>query len=131
MVLVYSATKGLAAVILALAHSLGWFDYEERVATYWPELAQQGKEKITVRQLRAHQAGLFAFDEPVDRSVVADLDRLAIVLARQKPRGRPERIRPFTPLPSGSTKVSCDAGSIHGIAASDNSFRMRSQHRSG
>jgi len=85
MVLVYSATKGLSAMTLALAHSRGWLDYEERVAAYWPEFSQQGKEKITVRQLLAHQAGLFAFDEPVDRSVVADLDRLAVVLARQKP----------------------------------------------
>lgn len=89
MVLVYSATKGLAAMTLAIAHSRGWLDYEERVATYWPEFAQQGKEKITVRQLLAHQAGLFAFDEPVDRSVVADLDRLAVVLARQKPAWEP------------------------------------------
>ena len=89
MVLVHSATKGLAAMTLALAHSRGWLDYEERVATYWPEFAQQGKEKITVRQLLAHQAGLFAFDEPVDRSVVADLDRLAVVLARQKPAWEP------------------------------------------
>ena len=78
MVLVYSATKGLSAMTLAIAHSRGWLDYEERVATYWPEFAQHGKEKITVRQLLAHQAGLFAFDEPVDRSVVADLDRLAV-----------------------------------------------------
>ena len=89
MVVVHSATKGLAAMTLALAHSRGWLDYEERVATYWPEFAQQGKEKITVRQLLAHQAGLFAFDEPVDRSVVADLDRLAVVLARQKPAWEP------------------------------------------
>ena len=89
MVLVYSATKGLAAMTLALAHSRGWLDYEERVATYWPEFAQQGKDKITVRQLLAHQAGLFAFDEPVDRHVVADLDRLAVVLARQKPAWEP------------------------------------------
>jgi CubicO group peptidase (beta-lactamase class C family) len=89
MVLVYSATKGLAAMTLALAHSRGWLDYEERVAKYWPEFAQHGKEKITVRQLLAHQAGLFAFDEPVDRSVVADLDRLAVVLARQKPAWEP------------------------------------------
>ena len=59
------------------------------MARYWPEFAQQGKEKITVRQLLAHQAGLFAFDEPVDRSVVADLDRLAVVLARQKPAWEP------------------------------------------
>ena len=89
MVLVYSATKGLAAMTLAVAHSRGWLDYEERVATYWPEFAQQGKESITVRQLLAHQAGLFAFDEQADRSVVSDINRLAVVLARQKPAWEP------------------------------------------
>ena len=89
MVVVHSATKGLAAMTLAIAHSRGWLDYEERVAAYWPEFAQQGKERITVRQLLAHQAGLFAIDEPVDRSIVADLDRLAVVLARQKPAWEP------------------------------------------
>jgi len=89
MAIVYSATKGLAAMTLALAHSRGWLDYEQRVCTYWPEFAQQGKESITVRQLLAHQAGLFAFDEQADRSVVADLDRLAVVLARQKPAWEP------------------------------------------
>jgi CubicO group peptidase (beta-lactamase class C family) len=89
MVLIHSATKGLAAMTMAIAHSRGWLDYDERVAAYWPEFAQQGKEQITVRQLLAHQAGLFAFDEPVDRSVVADLDRLAVVLARQKPAWEP------------------------------------------
>jgi CubicO group peptidase (beta-lactamase class C family) len=89
MVVVYSTTKGLAAMTLAVAHSRGWLDYEERVCTYWPEFAQQGKETITVRQLLAHQAGLFAFDEPVDRSVVADLDRLAVIMARQKPAWEP------------------------------------------
>jgi CubicO group peptidase (beta-lactamase class C family) len=85
MVLVHSATKGLSAMTLAVAHSRGWLDYEERVAAYWPEFAQQGKEAITVRQLLAHQAGLFALDEPVDRGLVLDPDRLATVLARQKP----------------------------------------------
>ena len=89
MVLIWSATKGLAAMTLALAHSRGWLDYDERVCAYWPEFAQNGKERITVRQLLAHQAGLFAFDEPVDKNVVADLDRLAVVLARQKPAWEP------------------------------------------
>jgi CubicO group peptidase (beta-lactamase class C family) len=89
MVIVYSATKGLAAMTLAIAHSRGWLDYEERVCAYWPEFAQNGKERITIRQLLAHQAGLFAFDEPVDRSIVADLDRLAVVLARQTPAWEP------------------------------------------
>ena len=89
MVVVYSTTKGLAAMTLALAHSRDWLDYDELVSTYWPEFAQNGKETVTVRQLLAHQAGLFAFDEPVDKNVVADLDRLAVVLARQKPAWEP------------------------------------------
>jgi CubicO group peptidase (beta-lactamase class C family) len=89
MVVVHSATKGLAAMTLALAHSRGWLDYETRVATYWPEFGQRGKEPITVRQLLAHQAGLFAFDEPVDRRVVAEPDLLAQVMARQQPAWEP------------------------------------------
>ena len=89
MALVYSATKGLAAMTLAIAHSRGWLDYDEQVSKYWKEFAQNGKENITVRQLLAHQAGLFAFDEPVEMSTVADLDRLAIVMARQKPAWEP------------------------------------------
>jgi CubicO group peptidase (beta-lactamase class C family) len=47
--------------------------------------ATGGKERITVQQLLSHQAGLFALDERPTRSLVADPDRLAIVLARQKP----------------------------------------------
>jgi CubicO group peptidase (beta-lactamase class C family) len=89
MVIVYSATKGLAAMTLALAHSRGWLDYEERVCSYWPEFAQQGKHRITVRQLLAHQAGLHMLDPRPDRRLVGDLDRLAAVLARQTPAWEP------------------------------------------
>jgi CubicO group peptidase (beta-lactamase class C family) len=74
---------------LALAHSRGLLDYDERVATYWPGFARAGKEAITVRQLLAHQAGLFAFDERVDAGVVADLDRLAGAMERQRPAWPP------------------------------------------
>jgi CubicO group peptidase (beta-lactamase class C family) len=89
MVLVNSTTKGLAAMTMAIAHSRGWLDYEERVSAYWPEFSQQGKENVTIRQLLGHQAGLFALDVAVDRHLVADIDRLAAVLARQKPAWEP------------------------------------------
>jgi CubicO group peptidase (beta-lactamase class C family) len=89
MVIVYSATKGLAAMTLAIAHSRGWLDYDERVCAYWPEFAQAGKERITVRQLLAHQAGLYALDVPVTRELLTDFDRLGMVLARQKPAWEP------------------------------------------
>ena len=51
---------------IALAHSRGLLAYDERVATYWPEFAQNGKDQITVRQLLAHEAGLPVVDEPLD-----------------------------------------------------------------
>lgn len=89
MVVIHSATKGLAAMTLAVAHSQGLLDYEEKVCTYWPEFAQNGKEHITVRQLLAHQAGLFAINDPVDRDTLHDFDRLAAILARQKPAWEP------------------------------------------
>jgi CubicO group peptidase (beta-lactamase class C family) len=89
MAIVFSSTKGISGLAMALAHSRGLFDYDDCVSRYWPEFAQQGKEGITVRQLMAHQAGLFALDVPLDRTVVADLDKLAIVLARQKPAWKP------------------------------------------
>ena len=89
MALVHSTTKGLAGLAMALAHSRGLFDYDERVSSYWPEFAQQGKGRITVRQLLSHQAGLFVLDERPVRSLVADPDRLAAVLARQRPAWPP------------------------------------------
>ena len=89
MVVVASATKGLAALAMALAESRGLFDYDDLVSKYWPEFAQKGKEGITVRQLMAHQAGLFALDEHIDLKTEMDLDKLAIILARQKPAWKP------------------------------------------
>ncbi len=89
MVTVFSATKGLAAMTLAVAHSRGWLDYDARVTRYWPEFASNGKERITVRQLLAHQAGLAALDEKVDLATVRDPSRLAPVLARQRPLWEP------------------------------------------
>src|SRR3954447_8143468 len=43
LVLVYSTSKGLAAIALALMHSRGYLDYDERVSEYWPQFAQRRK----------------------------------------------------------------------------------------
>ena len=85
LILVFSVTKGFAAMTVAVAHSRGLLDYDERVASYWPEFAQHGKENITVRQLLSHQAGLSAIDQSIDLETMADQDALATILARQEP----------------------------------------------
>jgi CubicO group peptidase (beta-lactamase class C family) len=89
LVLVYSTSKGMAAIAMALAASRGLFDYDETVASYWPEFAQNGKGAITVRQLLAHQAGLSGLDAPLSARKLADLDGLGALLAAQKPAWEP------------------------------------------
>jgi CubicO group peptidase (beta-lactamase class C family) len=89
LVLVYSTTKGLAGMTMALAHSRGMIDYDEKVSNYWPQFAQNGKENITVRRLLSHQAGLSAMDRPLDLKTIADPDSLAATIARQKPAWEP------------------------------------------
>ena len=89
MVVVNSTTKGLAAMTIAVANSRGWIDYDARVAEYWPEFAQNGKDAVTVRQLLSHEAGLVWIDEPLRFDDLRDLDYIAGVLARQKPAWEP------------------------------------------
>ena len=89
MVLVFSTTKGMSSLAAAVAHSRGLFDYDEKVATYWPEFAAGGKQDVTVRQLFSHQAGLCAIDEPMDLELLGDPDRVADALAKQVPAWEP------------------------------------------
>jgi CubicO group peptidase (beta-lactamase class C family) len=89
LVMVYSTSKGLAAMTLALAQSRGLLDYDAPVASYWPEFAAAGKRAITVRQLLAHQAGLCALDERLDAAKIGDPEAMAALLARQRPAWEP------------------------------------------
>jgi CubicO group peptidase (beta-lactamase class C family) len=101
LVLVFSTTKGLAGMCIALAHSRGWIDYEQPVATYWPEFAQNGKGHITVRQMLSHQAGLCALDTPLTLEVLADPDEVARIIARQKPAWTPGQCQGYHAISLG------------------------------
>jgi CubicO group peptidase (beta-lactamase class C family) len=81
IVLFWSATKGLgSACVLHLLHERE-IELTRRVAEFWPEFAQAGKNEITLAQLLSHQAGLCAFDASVDvldyRGVIAALEKQA------------------------------------------------------
>ena len=55
----FSATKGSPRWCIHRLADRGLIDYDEPVATYWPEFAAAGKERITVRELLSHRAGLY------------------------------------------------------------------------
>lgn len=72
LIVVFSATKGLAAMALNLAAERGHFAWDRPVADYWPAFAQGGKGAITVRQLFNHRAGLAAITAPLSLAGLCD-----------------------------------------------------------
>ena len=88
---VFSATKGLAAMRMLQLTEQGVFDPDQPVAEYWPGFAQQGKESITGRMILNHRAGLSYLDDPLSIHDFADpTGKVAAALARQRPHWAPD-----------------------------------------
>ena len=72
--LVFSTTKGAAAICVGRLVDAGMLSYDDAVATHWPEFAAGGKEEVTVAP----------DDEPPGRTAVRRLG----AVARRSPRRR-------------------------------------------
>ncbi|WP_405447761.1 serine hydrolase domain-containing protein [Streptomyces erythrochromogenes] len=70
--IVRSATKGVAAAVPLLLHQRGLLDLDAPVGAYWPEFKAGGKERILVRDLLAHRAGVPALDRGLTAAEAAD-----------------------------------------------------------
>uniref|UniRef100_A0A0M3I965 Beta-lactamase domain-containing protein n=2 Tax=Ascaris TaxID=6251 RepID=A0A0M3I965_ASCLU len=87
--IVFSATKAVGALCIALLVDRGHLHYSDFVSQYWPEFAQNGKENITVDWIMSHRAGLAALDEPISREDAFNPKRIGEIIARQKPNWTP------------------------------------------
>jgi CubicO group peptidase (beta-lactamase class C family) len=88
LIVVFSVTKGLAAIALNLAAERGMFAWDALVAQYWPAFAQNGKAAITVRQLFNHRAGLAGISAPLSLDMLCDptqAQAVEAILAAQAP----------------------------------------------
>jgi len=85
----YSATKGMTATCAHRLVDRGLLDVDEPVATYWPEFAEAGKDRIPVRMLLSHQAGLVVPTVPVPPDKRWDWETLTTALARSEPAWEP------------------------------------------
>lgn len=86
---VFSTTKGVSGVCMALLVERGALDLDAPVSRYWPEFAEGGKERVTVRQALSHQAGLVGVEPQVTLEQILDHDHLAARLAAAVPHWRP------------------------------------------
>ncbi|MEZ5561280.1 MAG: serine hydrolase domain-containing protein [Pseudomonadales bacterium] len=86
---VYSTTKTMAALCALLLADRGELDLHAPVARYWPEFAQNGKERVQVCHFLSHSAGLSGMDEPIVGDDLYDWDKVVTALARQAPWWEP------------------------------------------
>ena len=87
--LVNSTTKVMTALCALILVDRGQLDLDSPVSDYRPEFARGGKEKVLVRWLLSHSAGLSGFDEPLPVETLYDWNRITDILARQEPWWEP------------------------------------------
>ena len=83
--LVFSTTKGITSIAVAMCVERGLLSYEEKVSTYWPEFAAKGKADITVAQLLSHRAGLYTVDGDISLEDALDWSTITGRLADTAP----------------------------------------------
>lgn len=87
--LVFSTTKGAAAVCAALLLQRGDLDPDALVTDVWPEYGQAGKEGTTIAMLLDHQAGVPVVDDPPTLEEVLQVTPIVEALAAQAPLWEP------------------------------------------
>jgi CubicO group peptidase (beta-lactamase class C family) len=98
---VYSTTKGIVAVCVAMLVDRGALSYDDTVASVWPEFAQNGKQHITIAQVLSHQAGLPAFEQPTTLQDLYGWDARCAALAEQQTRWTPGAKTAYHPITYG------------------------------
>ncbi|MGW5470345.1 serine hydrolase domain-containing protein [Streptomyces chartreusis] len=86
---VRSATKGVAAAVLLALWQRGQLDLDAPVAEYWPEFKARGKERVLVRHVLNHRAGLPVLDRPLTPQESLDPLRGPEAVAAQAPEWEP------------------------------------------
>jgi CubicO group peptidase (beta-lactamase class C family) len=89
LVNVWSTTKGPVALCAHILADRGLLDLDAPVALYWPEFAAAGKEKVLVRHLLSHRAGLAGLREPHSLEQLCDWELTTQRLAATEPWWEP------------------------------------------
>ena len=82
---VWSTTKTMVFLVMLMLSDRGQLDFDEDVATYWPDFAEEGKGDIKVHHLMNHTAGLSGFSPSMVLEDLADWDRCTTDLAHVAP----------------------------------------------
>jgi len=89
MQVIFSGTKGVTALCMAMLLDRGSLKLDDPVSVHWPEFAAHGKEAITVADVATHCSRLPGVRAPVGEQELLDPGRMAALLAEQEPESDP------------------------------------------
>jgi CubicO group peptidase (beta-lactamase class C family) len=99
---VFSSSKGVSAICIALLVQRGALDLDATVSRYWPEFAGGGKGDVSVRVALSHQAGIPGMEPQLTLEEVIDHDTAAARLAAQIPHWQPGKAHGYHGLTIGT-----------------------------
>lgn len=85
----FSTGKGVAATVAHVLAERGVLDYDRPVAELWPEFGVHGKEKVTLRHVLTHSAGVPAVPADTTTEDLTDWAKMCAALADAEPWWEP------------------------------------------
>ena len=80
-----STAKGVATSVAHVLVERGELDYDMRVVDVWPEFGSHGKDKVTLRHVLLHTAGVPGLPPGTTVGDLCDWDHMCAVLADEEP----------------------------------------------
>ncbi|VDK48725.1 unnamed protein product [Cylicostephanus goldi] len=89
MSVVFSTTKAVAALCIAVLADRGRLRYDDLVSKHWPGFAKNGKDNITIEWVMSHMAGLYYFEEPITKEIATNHDLMKKLIENETPKFPP------------------------------------------
>ncbi|KKK53630.1 hypothetical protein LCGC14_3092850, partial [marine sediment metagenome] len=82
-------TKIMTSICILKLCEQGLLDLNAPVSKYWSEFGQNGKEKILIKHVLGHTAGIPSWDEQFSREDFLNWEKMIKLLEKQKPWWEP------------------------------------------
>jgi CubicO group peptidase (beta-lactamase class C family) len=86
---VWSSTKTVTSLAALMLADRGELDVDAPVASYWPEFAANGKQRVLVRHVMSHASGVSGLDQPAVVEDLYDWQKATSRMAAQAPWWEP------------------------------------------
>ena len=98
---IHSTGKGIISMLISLLVDRGELDLDQNVSFYWPEFNGNEKEKIKVKTLLSHQAGMYAWQNKINEDDFYNWEYVTKLLENQSPFHLPEELICYHPKTIG------------------------------